>query len=147
MLIDILDSKLHLEKFQLSLPASRICLLLLGPRPNSTVAAQVLNLVATLTRAYPHTPRKLELTHFWISLKSVLPSAWDPSVHVATFDLFLGRGWNNLGSQPTSTPGIACPHIFPAILACLEHGLDVLVNSAASEENGREDALGLLNRR
>jgi hypothetical protein len=63
-------------------------------------------------------------------LRTVLPAAWDPSVHVAAFDLLLGRVYV-AGKPPTSGPtNIICPYILPTILASLHHGLDRVVTRA-----------------
>jgi hypothetical protein len=52
--------------------------------------------------------------------------AWDPSVHVASFDLLLGR----LGGKPTqrtSQATVGCGQILPAIIATLDYGLQDII--------------------
>ncbi|KAG9019621.1 hypothetical protein FRB90_012467 [Tulasnella sp. 427] len=89
--INILSSDAHMIKFKSALPAPRVCLLLLGSQPTSTVAAQILNLVGSMIGKDSSFPRKLELVSFWTILKEVLPRAWDSTVHVAAFDVLFGR--------------------------------------------------------
>lgn len=127
--ISILSSDSHLVKFNTALPVARICILLLGPSPSSVVASQILALVNRLLGAYSNFSRKLELVSFWAILKAVLPVAWNPMVHVAAFDLLLGRSTSSIPVS-SAQPGVKCPHILPAILASLDRGLDVLVQRA-----------------
>jgi hypothetical protein len=61
----------------------------------------------------------------WSALKVILPISWDPSVHVAAFDLLLGRVFVTGKSLSSSGPAkIVCPYILPAILSSLAYGLD-----------------------
>lgn len=66
--------------------------------------------------------RKFELVSFWAALQDVLPPAWDPSVHVAAFDVLFGRSGNR-AALFSSTPVVKCPNILPAILSALDFGL------------------------
>jgi hypothetical protein len=108
-----------------ALPLSRVLLLLLGEHPTSIVASQTLILLGLVLNASPSFNRKFELVSGWSALKAVLPISWDPSVHVAAFDLLLGRVFVTGNSLASSSPGkIVCPYILPAILSSLAYGLD-----------------------
>jgi hypothetical protein len=129
-LVHILATPSLLTKFAAALPLSRVLLLLLGEHPSPVVAAQILILLSLVLNASPSFKRKFELVSGWMVLRTVLPAAWDPSVHVAAFDLLLGRVYV-AGKSPTSGPtDIICPYIFPTILASLHHGLERVVTRA-----------------
>jgi hypothetical protein len=126
--IKILQSESLLAKFNSALPAPHICLLLLGPHPTSVLASQVLALLSSLLRSYSGFARKLDLASFWIVLKNVLPPVWDSRVHVATFDILLGRTANETPEVQQGRPhGVSCAHILPAILFSLDYGLKSIV--------------------
>ncbi|KAG8908740.1 hypothetical protein FRB99_002978 [Tulasnella sp. 403] len=125
--VTILSSDVHMAKFRSAFPAARICLLLLGTHPSPVVASHVLNLVGMMLAKEPSFVRKFEIVSFWSVLKDVLPGAWDPSVHVAIFDVLLGRSSVNANPTLSSTPVVVCPQVFPAILASLDHGLRVMI--------------------
>ncbi|KAG8936117.1 hypothetical protein FRC02_004435 [Tulasnella sp. 418] len=126
--VNILTSSIHMNKFKSVLPLSRICLLLLGSNPTPVVASLVLALVNTVLIRDPSYARKLDYASVWDVFLSVLPGAWDPQVHVAAFDILLGRRTSE--DQPQSTARtVACPQIFPAILAALDQGLRSLMNT------------------
>jgi len=137
-LTSILSSPSKLEKFRTVLPLPRICLLLLGDRPSSVVASQVLLVVGFALNHSSTFNRKLELVSGWSVLRGTLPSAWDPSVHVAAFDVLLGRG----GLSPHQSPRalgplkVSCPFILPAILASLYHGLASVSGGGEIIHNG-----------
>lgn len=69
--------------------------------------------------------RKFDSVSFWKAVADVMPPSWDPSVHVAAFDLLFGR----CGTTPkpsgvlASVPAVSVPQIVPAILASLDYGL------------------------
>ncbi|GJJ12773.1 hypothetical protein Clacol_007018 [Clathrus columnatus] len=136
-----------LEKFMSLLPVTRICLLLLGQNPSPVIACQVLMIInLTLSQSVGGAfNRKFDLVGGWSVMRVVLPRAWDPSVHVAAFDLLLGRVPNNGGrntddksslsanvSAGGNTDPIACPHILPAILFVLHNGLSEIARADAS---------------
>ena len=129
-LVHILATPSLLTKFVAALPLSRVLLLLLGEHPSPVVAAQILILLNLVLYSSPSFKRKFELVSGWMVLRTILPAAWDPSVHVAAFDLLLGRVYV-AGKPPLSGPTtIICPYIFPTILASLRHGLERVVTRA-----------------
>lgn len=115
------SSSAHLTRFTAALPAPRVLLLLLGEHPSSVVAAQMLVLLGDLMNSSPSFSRKFELAHGWLVFKTVVPSAWDPSVHVAAFDVLLGRSSNKSGR--VENVQVSNPVIFPMILISLQRGL------------------------
>ncbi|CAE6467269.1 unnamed protein product [Rhizoctonia solani] len=120
--VTILHSPPHLQRFCAALPASRILLLLLGERPTPVVAAHMLMLLGLMMNNSPSFGRKFELAHGWTVIRCVVPGAWDPSVHVAAFDLLFGR----VGGNPTSTTAegqVVNPVMFSTILTALQRGL------------------------
>ncbi|KAF8584664.1 beach-domain-containing protein [Ramaria rubella] len=129
-LTSILWSPGKLDKFMASLPLSRICLLLLGDHPTPVVASQILLIVGLILSRSSAFNRKFELVSGWTVLRSVLPGAWDPSVHVAVFDVLLGRIGSNVHHSPRAfgPPKVACPYILPAIITSLDRGLTDVVN-------------------
>ncbi|KIO27820.1 hypothetical protein M407DRAFT_72594 [Tulasnella calospora MUT 4182] len=104
--VSILSSDAHMIKFKSALPAPRICLLLLGSKP---------------------TP--LDLVSFWSVLREVLPRAWDPSVHVAVFDVLFGRAGTGTSPLLSGTPKVVCARVFLPILAVLDHGLKTMLHA------------------
>ncbi|KAG8952301.1 hypothetical protein FRC04_004729 [Tulasnella sp. 424] len=126
--VSILSSDAHMIKFKSALPAPRICLLLLGSKPTAVVAAQILNLVGLMMEKDSSYARKLELVSFWAVLREVLPGAWDPSVHVAAFDVLFGRASTGTTPLLSGTSKVVCAHIFPTILAALDHGLKIMLH-------------------
>lgn len=132
VLVHNLSNASLLSKFTLALPLSRVLLLLLGEHPTSIVASQTLILLGLVLNASPSFNRKFELVSGWSALKVILPLSWDPSVHVAAFDLLLGRVFVAGKSQHSSGQAkIVCPYILPAILTSLAYGLE-RVNSGST---------------
>lgn len=129
-LVHILATPSLLTKFAAALPLSRVLLLLLGEHPSPVVAAQILILLSLVLHASPSFNRKFELVSGWMVLRTVLPAAWDPSVHVAAFDLLLGRVYVAGKPPPSGHTNILCPYILPSIMASLHHGLDRVVTRA-----------------
>lgn len=124
-LTSILSTPTKLERFIAALPLSRICILLLGDNPNSVLASQVLIIIGLTLAQSTSFNRKFELVSGWAILKNALPGAWDPSVHVAAFDVLMGRlglphtpALSKAGAMP-----VVCPYILPAIIASLDRGL------------------------
>ncbi|KAG8739840.1 hypothetical protein FRC10_005070 [Ceratobasidium sp. 414] len=121
-LVTILQSSsTHLTRFTAALPAPRVLLLLLGEHPTSVVASNIFVLLGILLQTSPSFSRKFELAHGWLVIKCVVPPAWDPSVHVAAFDILLGKIGS--GSAANGNVQVANPVIFPTILAALQRGL------------------------
>jgi hypothetical protein len=119
-----------LEKFTATLPLSRICLLLLTDNPSPVTASQILYIIGLVLSRSSSFNRKFELVSGWAVLKNVLPAAWDPSVHVAAFDVLLGRvavGASSLNGSAGPSK-IMCPYIFPAILTVLDRGLGIVAS-------------------
>jgi hypothetical protein len=104
-----------------------VILLLLGEQPSPIVASQSLILLGLILNASPSFNRKFELVNGWTALKVVVPSAWDPSVHVAAFDLLLGKVFVPGKMQTIGPPKILCPYILPTILTSLSLGLERVV--------------------
>lgn len=105
-------------------------LLLLGDHPTSIVTSQSLILLGLILNASPSFNRKFELVSGWAALKIIMPPAWDPSVHVAAFDLLLGRVYVTGKSQASGPVKIICPYILPAILTSLNYGLEKVIIGA-----------------
>jgi len=117
MLISLLRSSPQLlQKFAAAVPFTRVCLLLLGDRPSSTVATEVLKLVCISIDSSQTFVRKFELVSGWVILKNVLPYAWSEDVHQVAFDILL----DYKGDDKTI---VRCPHIIPAIITSLHRGL------------------------
>ncbi|KAG8984948.1 hypothetical protein FRB94_005904 [Tulasnella sp. JGI-2019a] len=138
-LIALLDTEVYLTKFRTAVPTARVCTLLLGTRPRPVVIAQILHLATMILRDELDFVRKLESAHFFSLLKMNLPRAWDVTVHVAAFDLLLGRANASATPTPMTAPVVSCPQILPAIFATLEA---TLVNIARSRgvSNGTSSA-------
>lgn len=122
-------------KFAAALPLTRICLLLLGDRPSPIVATQVLKLIDVSLHTSRSFSRKFELVSGWSVLKTVLPYAWNTSVHAAAFRILLGSS----DVQSANVPTIACPNIMPAILAALNKVLSSAVHQIPSMDNAETD--------
>ena len=137
-LVKILTIQAHYTKFTSILPMTRIILLLLGERPSSYIAVQVLTLIAISITVSSSFSRKFELVSGWSVLKTILPTVWDPLVNKAAFDLLLGRVDGNLATSQAPTPTsasrraekqirtsttVSCTHIIPTILSALQTGL------------------------
>lgn len=150
-LVKILTIQAYYSKFTSILPMTRILLLLLGERPSSYIAVQVLTLIAISIKASSSFNRKFELVSGWSVLKTILPIAWDPLVNKAAFDLLLGRVDGNLPSSQAPTPTsasrkvekemktsttVSCTHIIPTILSALQTGLNTVAGHChISEES------------
>ncbi|KAG7089658.1 hypothetical protein E1B28_011318 [Marasmius oreades] len=136
-LVSILSNSTAYAKFGAALPVTRICLLLLGDKPSSVVACQVLLLIAISISTSSAFPRKFELVSGWSTLKTILPACWDPSVNEAAFDILLGHIQSD-GKKRTITAEkvVTCPHIMPSILSALKTGLETITRnrSARAEE-------------
>jgi hypothetical protein len=137
-LTTILSSPGKLEKFTIALPLARICLLLLGEHPTSVVAFQILLLISLALKNSSSFSRKFELVSGWSVLRGALPGAWDPSVHVAAFDILLGRFSSDIHQSPRAfnPPKVFCPYILPAILASLDRGLNNVARGGEIVFNG-----------
>ncbi|KAJ1299892.1 hypothetical protein OPQ81_005012 [Rhizoctonia solani] len=121
-LLAILHSPAHLQRFCAALPTSRILLLLLGEHPTPVVAAHMLTLLGLMMNHSPSFGRKFELAHGWTVVRCVVPGAWDPSVHVAAFDLLFGRVGGNV-TTATGEGQVVNPVVFSTILTALQRGL------------------------
>lgn len=144
-LVSILQSSsAHLTRFTAALPAPRVLLLLLGEHPSSVVAAQMLVLLGELVGTSPSFSRKFELAHGWLVFKTVVPGAWDPSVHVAAFDVLLGRTHSSSSSNSGRVRNVQVsnPVIFPMILISLQRGLQqVLTRGRDLNASGGMDSV------
>ncbi|KAJ8689982.1 beige protein-like 1 [Pleurotus ostreatus] len=120
-LLSILSSPTSYTRFAVSLPHTRIPLLLLGDRPSPFIATRVLALISMSLQASPTFSRKFELISGWNVLKAVLPRAWDRNVNEAAFGILLGRGSTNANAGGNV---VVCPQIVPAILCALKEGLE-----------------------
>lgn len=146
LLVQIIGAQPYYTKFTTALPMTRILLLLLGDRPSSHVAAQILNMISISIRVSNSFSRKFELVSGWSVLKTVLPNVWDPAVNKAAFDLLLGRintGPSAEGSQATTPTSatrreekdrtnsttVSCTHILPTIISALRTGLISVANN------------------
>ncbi|KAH9975416.1 beach-domain-containing protein [Lactifluus volemus] len=115
------------SRFSVTLPLTRIYLLLLGDKPSSFVAKQVLDLIAISLNKSKSFSRKFELVSGWTVLKTVLPDVWDANIHAVAFSILLGHA----GDQG---PVVACSHIFPAILSSLTKMLVAAVHELPSQD-------------
>lgn len=143
LLVQSLTIPTYHAQFAATLPLTRICLLLLGEKPSSFVASQILLLIAISVNKTITFARKFELISGWNVLKHVLPECWDPSVHEAAFDVLLGRvhgqklangngpaSGNTFKSPVEVTPNpVVCPAIVAPILSSLRVGLNKLAYS------------------
>jgi hypothetical protein len=122
-------------QFSAALPLTRIYLLLLGDKPSSFVAKQVLDLIAISLSRSRSFIRKFELVSGWTVLKTVLPYVWDVNIHAVAFNILLGQAEDQ-------GPVVVCSHILPAILSSLTRMLAAAVNELPSQsvevnENGQ----------
>ncbi|KAJ7615896.1 beach-domain-containing protein [Roridomyces roridus] len=125
-LISLLGIPALYNKFVTVLPLTRIIILLLGDRPSPTIANQILILISLSIKMSPAFARKFELISGWNVLKTVLPSAWDPTVNEAAMDILVGE--KNKSPEPNGHAAsagvpIACPYIVPTIFSALQAGL------------------------
>jgi hypothetical protein len=124
-LVSVLSNPAAYAKFTTALPLPRICVLLLGDHPSPVIASHVLLLIGISLDASPSFIRKFELVSGWSILKTVLPLAWDPSVHEIAFDILLGRvGSRKFVGKANNT--VVCPHILPPILCAFQRGLNLV---------------------
>ncbi|KAF4607270.1 hypothetical protein EYR38_001331 [Pleurotus pulmonarius] len=145
-LLSILSSSTSYTRFAVSLPHTRIPLLLLGDRPSPIIATRVLTLVGMSLHASPTFSRKFELISGWNVLKVVLPRAWDRNVNEAAFGILLGRGGANANAGGNV---VVCPQIVPAILCALKEGLESLskaleISADQAPHSSSESAVELL---
>lgn len=125
--LEILVSTVSIPSYHIqiaaALPLTRICLLLLGDRPTSSVATQILALIGVSNTISPSFNRRFELISGWSVLKAILPHCWDPRVNQSSFDILLGR-FDHIKKLPSHAPNtVVCPNIFPVILSALQTGL------------------------
>ncbi|KAH8103359.1 beach-domain-containing protein [Cristinia sonorae] len=120
MLATMMQSPTAYQKFIAALPAGRIYLLLLGDRPTSTTATQVLRLIAISLKASSSFSRKFELASGWSILKTVLPYGWCEEAQEAAFDILFGL--NESGERSI----VSCAHVLPALFGILQNQLDVI---------------------
>ncbi|KAI0273049.1 beach-domain-containing protein [Russula aff. rugulosa BPL654] len=121
------------KRFSIALPVTRIYLLLLGDRPSSFVAKQVLDLITISLNRSKSFSRKFELVSGWTILNTVLPQVWDVDVHSAAFRILLDRAQDQ-------EPVVACPYVLPAIVNSLNRILLAIaqespLQSAEANEN------------
>lgn len=140
MLVSVLQTPGLFNKFTSALPLPRICLLLLGDRPSSATATQVLRLIEASLRVNSSFSRKFELVSGWNTLKLVIPHAWSPDVQAAAFDVLSAGGY----SAQTPELVVVCPQMLPVIFASLRHQLDLLV---ATSRTGHSPQSTFLSRR
>ncbi|KAH9033084.1 hypothetical protein EDB85DRAFT_2230236 [Lactarius pseudohatsudake] len=95
-------------RFAATLPLTCIYLLLLGDKPSSFVAKQVLDLIALSLHKSKSFSRKFKLVSGWTIVKTVLPNAWDSNVHATAFGILLGQ-------DEGQVPFVTCSRVFPAI--------------------------------
>ncbi|KAF9267665.1 beach-domain-containing protein [Marasmius fiardii PR-910] len=132
LLVSILSNPTAHTKFGAALPVTRICLLLLGDKPSSVVASQVLLLIAMSISTSPSFPRKFELISGWSTLKTILPACWDPSVNEAAFDILLGNIQADGKKKAIAVEKVVtCPHIMPSILSALKSGLETIAGNCS----------------
>jgi hypothetical protein len=136
-LVSLLSSPTLYARFIAALPLTRICLLLLGDRPSPVIASQVLLLIGISLDASPSFSRKFELVSGWSILKSVLPLAWDPSVHEAAFDILLGRVSSRKKPVGSANNTVVCPHIVPPILCALQRGLNLVAHQSQASDDAK----------
>jgi|ERR1700722_4429273 len=144
VLVSVLTSPTHFSKFSSALPLTRICLLLLGDRPSPVIASQVLLLISIGLDTSSSFSRKFELVSGWSVLKSVLPMAWDPSVHEAAFDILLGRVGTRKKAAGSVNNTVVCPHIVPPILCALQRGLVLVAHQSHESDDAKSAEEGKL---
>ncbi|KAF8995525.1 hypothetical protein BDZ89DRAFT_1261670 [Hymenopellis radicata] len=135
--VSLLSNLNFYNKFITALPVMRICLLLIGDRPQQFVATQVLRIIAISIRISVSFKRKFGLISGWSVLKTALPECWDSAVNEAAFDVLLGRTPKSGKSRMDSENAVICPQIVPTILSALQTGLrSVVDNCGVSDEGG-----------
>ncbi len=138
LLVSLLFVPTFYNKFITALPVTRICLLLLGDKPQPFVANQVLLIIGISVKMSASFTRKFELISGWSILKTVLPTCWDPSVNEAAFDILLGRtGTTKVDAQGHNA--VICPQIVPAIFAALHTGLGTVGNNCTIYEEDESE--------
>jgi hypothetical protein len=110
-------------RFSAALPLTRIYLLLLGDKPSSFVAKQVLDLIALSLNKSKSFGRKFELVSGWTIVKTVLPDVWDATIHATAFGILLDQ-------DEGQGPFVTCSHIFPAILGSLTRLLAIVAHGS-----------------
>jgi hypothetical protein len=133
-LVSLLNAPALYNKFTAALPLARICLLLLGDRPSSVVATQVLLLIGVSLNVSSSFSRKFELVSGWSALKVVLPDVWDASIHEAAFDILLGRVGSDKNVNRSGNLTVVCPNIMPAVFAALHVGLNAVARLTENAE-------------
>ncbi|KAF9014685.1 beach-domain-containing protein [Hymenopellis radicata] len=138
--VSLLSNLNFYNKFITALPVTRICLLLIGDRPQPFVATQVLRIIAISIRISASFTRKFELISGWSVLKTVLPECWDSAVNEAAFDVLLGRTPKSGKSRMDSENAVICPQIVPTILSALQTGLRSVGDNCGVSDEGADDA-------
>ena len=110
-------------RFSATLPLTRIYLLLLGDKPSSFIAKQVLDLIALSLNKSKSFSRKFELVSGWTIVKTVLPDVWDANIHATAFGILLGQ-------DESQGPFVTCSHIFPTILGSLTRLLSIVAHES-----------------
>ncbi|KAF9029661.1 hypothetical protein BDZ89DRAFT_1159737 [Hymenopellis radicata] len=140
--VSLLSNLDFYNKIITALPVMRICLLLIGDRPQPFVATQVLRIIAISIRISVSFTRKFELISGWSVLKTALPECWDSAVNEAAFDVLLGRtpksGKSRMDQDSENT--VICPQIVPTILSALQTGLRSVVDNCGVSDEGADDA-------
>lgn len=130
VLVSMLSSPTFFNKFITALPITRICLLLLGDKPQPLVACQVLRIIEISIRMSPSFTRKFELISGWTVLKTVLPGCWDVNVNAAAFDVLLGRNPTSKAKVDDNS-AVVCQQLIPTILSALQVGLNSVAHRCA----------------
>ncbi|KAG6877946.1 hypothetical protein C0993_001804 [Termitomyces sp. T159_Od127] len=139
ILVSTISIQSYHSQFAAALPLTRICLLLLGDRPTSSVASQILALIGVSNTISSSFSRRFELVGGWSVLQTILPYCWDHRVNQSSFDILLGR-FNHIKTSPGYSPNaVVCPKIFPVILSALQIGL-VSVASNCLVSDGLHDS-------
>ncbi|KAF9067929.1 beach-domain-containing protein [Rhodocollybia butyracea] len=123
-------------KFIAALPLPRICLLLLGDKPTTLVATQILTIIGISIGTSISFLRKFELISGWNVLKTVLPSCWSSTVNELAFDVLLGRLLPN-GERCAASEDypVVCPPMVPVILSALRSGLSAVAKNCEFTED------------
>ncbi|KAH7912895.1 hypothetical protein BJ138DRAFT_1124827 [Hygrophoropsis aurantiaca] len=121
-LVSLLRIPTLYAKFGEAIPVARICLLLLGGRPSSSIAALVLSLVGLSITTSPSFGKKFDMARGWAILRIVLPPVWDGRLHEAALDLLLGRTTGR-ESGILDSQVVSCPQVALVILAALRQGV------------------------
>lgn len=138
-LVLTLQSSPNLSRFMAAFPLSRTCLLLLGGRPSSSIATQILKLVQQGLHASTSFAREMETAHGWLVLKFALPGAWSATVQQEALNILLGRcGASDSIPVNVSHQKRICRHIFPAIIASLIWLMEQFSRSLLLESNAEQ---------